>query len=185
MAKQASFIKEFFKARRQVGALAPSSKFLMKKMIKPIDFSTAKCIIELGPGNGIFTKGILEQMNSDCKLFSFELNQSFYEQIKSEINDHRLTLLNRSAEDIISVIEEYGIEKVDYIVSSLPLTVIPSEIKTVILDRAKNALSDDGKYIQFQYTLNAKKLLEERFSSVKIEFTAANFPPAFIYQCSN
>lgn len=185
MAKQASFIKEFFKARKQVGALAPSSRFLMKKMIKPIDFGKAKCIIELGPGNGIFTKGILEQMHADCKLISFELNQTFYEQIKSEISDHRLTLLNRSAEDIVAVMNEFGIEKADYIVSSLPLTVIPTEVKTVILDSAKKALSEDGSYIQFQYTLNAKKLLEDRFSEVKIDFTAANFPPAFVYNCTN
>ncbi len=185
MAKQAKFIKEFFKEKKQVGAIAPSSKFLMRKMLKPIDFSKSKCIVELGPGNGIFTKGILERMESDCQLFSFELNPNFYEHIKTEISDHRLKLINASAERIDQVLKEHNIEKADYIVSSLPLTVIPMDVKTTILDNAKECLSDDGKFIQFQYTLNAKKLLEERFAEVKIDFTPANIPPAFVYRCSN
>lgn len=157
----------------------------MKKMLKPIDFKSAKCILELGPGNGVFTKGILDRMSADCKLISFELNEHFCDYIKNQINDHRFTLLNRSAEDIQDVLKEFGIGKADYIVSSLPLAVIPTEIKSNILDGAKKALTEKGKYIQFQYTLNAKKLLEDRFSEVKIDFTPVNIPPAFVYRCSN
>ncbi|CAG5080129.1 Ornithine lipid N-methyltransferase [Parvicella tangerina] len=157
----------------------------MRKMVKPIDFSKAKVIVELGPGNGIFTKGILERMSSDARLYSFELNETFYQHIKSELSDHRLTLLNETAEKIGEVLQADNIEKADYIVSSLPLTVIPTEVKTRILDNAKAHLAEDGAFIQFQYTLNAKKLLEERFDDVKIDFTAANIPPAFVYRCSN
>lgn len=157
----------------------------MKKMVKPIDFSRAKVIVELGPGNGIFTKGLLERMTSDAHLFSFELNESFYKIIQAEINDHRLTLLNETAENIGEVLKANNIEKADYIVSSLPLTVIPKPIKTKILDNAKAHLAEGGAFIQFQYTLNAKKLLEERFNDVKIDFTAVNIPPAFVYRCSN
>ena len=56
MAKQSNFLGEFIKERKTVGAIAPSSKFLMKKMIAPIDFQKADVIVELGPGNGVFTK---------------------------------------------------------------------------------------------------------------------------------
>lgn len=184
MAKQANFIKEFFKEKKTVGAIAPSSKFLMKKMLKPIDFDQAKCIVELGPGNGVFTKGLLDKMRTDAKLFSFELNENFYNLINDEIKDHRLTLLNESAEHIGEILRSHQIEKADYIVSSLPLAVIPNDIKNRILDAAVNFLSPEGKYIQFQYSLNAKKLLEERFDSVKIDFTPVNIPPAFVYRCS-
>lgn len=154
-------------------------------MLKPINFEKAKCIVELGPGNGVFTKGLLDKMSSDCLLISLELNEAFYTQIKSEVSDHRLVLLNKSAEQIGTILKEHNIEKADYIVSSLPLAVIPNPIKSNILDGAKKHLSEDGKYIQFQYTLNAKKLLEQRFAEVKIDFTPVNIPPAFVYRCSN
>jgi phospholipid N-methyltransferase len=181
--KKSAFVKEFFREKKQVGAIAPSSKYLMKKMLEPIDFGKAKVIIELGPGNGVFTKGLLAKMSADSKLFSFELNSTFYDLICGNIKDERLILLNKSAEEIQSTLQEHGIEKADYIVSSLPLAVIDAPIKNAILDAAVSHLHPEGIYVQFQYTLNAKKLLESKFKQVKYKFVPANIPPAFVYSC--
>ena len=183
MAKQSNFLGEFIKERKIVGAIAPSSKFLMKKMIAPIDFQKADVIVELGPGNGVFTKSILERMKQTSKLFSFELNTPFYEHISSIIDDKRLILINDTAEKIDMHLEKHGIGKVDYIVSSLPFTVIPKEVKLTIIDKCVKQLKEDGMFIQFQYSLNAKKLLSSKFSQIKIDFSALNFPPAFVYKC--
>jgi len=183
VAKQSNFLGEFFKERRVVGAISPSSKFLMKKMVAPIDFQKADVIVELGPGNGVFTKGILERMKQTTKLFSFELNTPFYEHMVATIDDKRLVLINDTAEKIDEYLEQHGIGKVDYIVSSLPFTVIPKEIKLPIIDKCVKQLKDDGMFIQFQYSLNAKKLLSSKFSQKKIDFSALNFPPAFVYKC--
>lgn len=184
MAKQSGFLKEFFKERKQTGAVAPSSKYLMRHMLKPIDFSKAKVIVELGPGNGVFTKGLLDKMAPDALLFSFELNSSFYEFIKNTISDKRLILVNDSAEKMEDYLKQYHFTSTDYIVSSLPLAVIPEEIKNSIIEISQKILSEEGNYIQFQYSLNAKKLLEKNFKKVKVNFTAINIPPAFIYTCS-
>jgi phospholipid N-methyltransferase len=183
VAKQSNFLGEFIKGRKTVGAVAPSSKFLTKKMIAPIDFQKADIILELGPGNGVFTKAILERMKQTSKIFSFELNTAFYQHIFNNVDDKRLTLINDSAEKIDEYLEKHGIGKVDYIVSSLPFTVIPKEVKLTIIDKCVNQLKDDGMFIQFQYSLNAKKLLSLKFSQVKIDFSALNFPPAFVYKC--
>lgn len=184
MAKKASFLSEFIKERRVVGAISPSSKFLMKRMVAPIDFEKANVIVELGPGNGIFTKGILNRMKPDAVLLSFELNRAFYEHIKATIQDDRLILINDTAEKIGEYLNQNHFEQADYIVSSLPFTVIPKEIKLPILDSCVKYLSPKGLFIQFQYSLNAKKLLSEKFSSVKLDFTPLNLPPAFVYKCS-
>ena len=176
------FLKTYFKERKQVGALAPSSRFLVKKMCKKIDFNHVKNIIELGPGTGVFTKEILKRANTDTKIFVFELNEDFYNLLKGKFTDDRIILLNRSAEHIEDILAEYGVEKVDAILSSLPLAVIPSEIKKNILDSAYSVLKKGGIYVQYQYTLNAKKLLEQRFGKLKLSFTALNVPPAFIYR---
>ena len=183
MAKQSNFLGEFIKGRKVVGAVAPSYKFLMKKMIAPIDFQKADVILELGPGNGVFTKAILERMKQTSKLFSFELNTAFYQHISNNVDDKRLTLINDTAEKIDEYLEKHGIGKVDYIVSSLPFTVIPKEIKLTIIDKCVNQLKDDGMFIQFKYSLNAKKLLSSKFSQIKIDFSALNLPPAFVYKC--
>lgn len=184
MAKKASFLNEFFKERRVVGAISPSSKFLMKRMVAPVDFEKADVIVELGPGNGVFTKGVLERMKPDAILLSFELNRSFYEHIKATISDKRLVLINDTAEKIGDYLNEKQLGKADYIISSLPFTVIPKEIKYPIIDNCVTYLKDEGLFVQFQYSLNAKKMLSERFGKVKLDFTALNFPPAFVYKCS-
>lgn len=50
MAEKKSFIRQFWKEKKMIGAMAPSSRFLAAKMVKVIDFKTANVIIELGPG---------------------------------------------------------------------------------------------------------------------------------------
>lgn len=185
MAKKSKFLKEFLKERKTVGAVSPSSKFLMKKMLAPINFDKANVIVELGPGNGVFTKGLLKKMKPDAKLISFELSQNFYEHINLKIRDKRLVLINDSADKLEKYLSVEGVSKVDYVVSSLPLAVIPEDVKTEVLDACVKFLGKDGKYIQFQYTLNAKKLLQSKFNNVNYKFVAVNIPPAFVYECKN
>ena len=107
--------------------------------------------------------------------------KALYDYVQKNFKDPRIVLVNRSAEDMKDVLAEHGVNKVDAILSSLPLAVIPDEIKDKILDSAFLVLQDGGKYIQYQYTLNAKKLLEKRFGKLKMSFASLNIPPAFIY----
>ncbi len=182
MAKQKkNFFKTYVKERKQVGAFAPSSKFLVKKMCDKINFETATNIIELGPGTGVFTKEILKRAKPDAKIFVFELNEDFYRYLLEEFQDPRIILLHESADQIPNILKEHGVDKVDAVLSSLPLAIIPQEVKDSILDSVHEALDEKGVYVQYQYSLNAKKQIEKRFGKLKIGFAAVNFPPAFVY----
>jgi phosphatidylethanolamine/phosphatidyl-N-methylethanolamine N-methyltransferase len=185
MAKNLNFFKEFLKQRRVVGAISPSSKFLAKRMVASIDFNKARVIVEFGAGTGIFTKEILKHMHPEAKLLVFETQASFCELIKSEISDNRMLLINDSAEKVGEYLNQSGFEKADHIVSSLPFTVIPTQIKMGILNQSVKFLNTKGSFIQFQYSLNAHKLLKSKFKNVKLDFTPMNIPPAFIYRCVN
>lgn len=175
------FLKTFFKERKQVGAVAPSSRFLVKKMCNKVDFETAKVIIELGPGTGVFTREILDRASDDSKIFVFELNQDFCKILETKFQDKRIVLVNGSAEKMESVLKDHGIEKADAIISSLPLTVIPEPIKSNILKASFQILKSKGVYVQYQYSLNAKKLIESHFGKLNLKFSLINIPPAFIY----
>lgn len=185
MAKKLSFFREFLKERRVVGAISPSSKFLAKRMIASVDFANARILVEFGPGTGIFTKEILKKMHKDAVLLVFETQKSFCDRIEKEIEDKRMILINDSAEKIGEYLNKNGFESAEYIISSLPFTVIPSQIKNAILNQSVKFLAHNGHFLQFQYTLNAHKLLKSKFKSVKLDFTPMNIPPAFIYRCSN
>lgn len=177
--KKGKFFKEFLKEKKGVGAIAPSSKFLAKKMTEPIDFSRANLIVELGPGTGNITKAILKNMKFDARLLAFEINECFVSRL-NELGDERLSIISDSAENIGKYVEG---KTVDYVISSLPLAVIPQKVKDNIVASSMKHLKDDGQFIQFQYSLNARKMLKENFNEVKVDFTAINIPPAFVYKC--
>lgn len=176
-----NFLKTFFKERKQVGALAPSSKYLVKKMCDKIDFSTAKNIVELGPGTGVFTAELLKRANADCRIFVVELNREFFEYLEKKFTDPRLILVCESADQIDEIIHAHGVEKVDAVLSSLPLAVIPDQIRKRIIIKSYDILREGGVYVQYQYSLNAKKLLELKFGKLQMGFVAINIPPAFVY----
>jgi len=175
------FFKTYLKERKQIGAWAPSSRFLVKKMCDKIDFSTAQNIIELGPGTGVFTKEILKRANTNTKIFVFELNEDFYNLLKNKFSDERVILLNQSADEMEVILKKHNVTEVDAVLSSLPLAVIPDDVKNKILDSAYKVLRKGGKYVQYQYVLSAKKLIEKRFGKLKMGYAAINVPPAFIY----
>ncbi|CAN5432118.1 rRNA adenine N-6-methyltransferase family protein [soil metagenome] len=178
------FFSEFLKQGKNVGAVAPSSKFLVKKMVEPINFAEVKCIVEFGPGTGIITHELLRLMPSDSILLAFEINKEFCEKL-NQIKDPRLKIISDSAEKLEEYLTEYKVEKVDYIVSSLPFAMIPNQVVDAILEVAKKVVSKEGAFIQYQYSLNAYKRLKSLFKSVDLNFTPMNIPPAFVFTCTN
>jgi len=183
MAKSNLFLKQYLDNKKEVGAIAPSSKFLRNRMMSPVNFHRSSIIIELGAGNGVFTKEILKRMRPESRLFVFETNASFFEKLSSEINDARVTIFNESAEHLHDKMKEIDVRQVDAIISSLPYAVFSHKVKNKILDSCISSLAPDGVYVQFQYSLNAHKLLKTKFSKVTLDFTPINMPPAFIYRC--
>lgn len=161
----------------------PSSRFLVSRLLAPINFSKAKVIVEFGPGNGKITKEILKQLQPNAILISFEINENFYNSLL-KINDSRFKVIASSAENVQEVLNNHGFEKADYIISSLPLTNIPRRISQSILENAYNALKANGMFIQYQYSLTYFKTLKGIFNGhLKLSFEALNIPPAFVYRC--
>lgn len=182
MTTKRNFIKQFFKDKKMVGAVSPSSKFLGEKMLENVDFESSKVIVELGPGTGVFTDMIIQRMAPGAKLLVFELNDDFYGKLAARINDPRVHILHESAEFIHNHLDKG--EQADTVISSLPLMVFPEDLRNNVVKESYKSLKDKGTYIQFQYSLQSKKLLEATYKSVSVKFTIKNFPPAFVYTCS-
>ncbi|WP_347172625.1 class I SAM-dependent methyltransferase [Polaribacter uvawellassae] len=183
MGKKIDFFKVAVKNLKTSGTVTPSSRFLAQKMLKEIDFSSCKVLVELGPGNGVITNQILKNLQPNSHLICFEVNDVFYENLK-KINHPQLTVLKASAEEIQPEMEKLGFSKACHIVSSLPLTIIPNTISSAILENALNTLHKDGTFIQYQYSLTYYKKLKTVFKEkISLDFELLNFPPAFVYRC--
>lgn len=183
MGKKFNFFKEAVKNYKTSGTVTPSSKYLAKKMLKEINFSAAKVIIELGPGNGAITNTILNRIEPNTILICFEINDAFYKELK-KIKHPQLIIIKASAENMREEIIKLGYDEVNYIISSLPLTIIPKEISHNILLESYLLLNNNGLFIQYQYSLTYYKKLKDVFgNNIQLNFEPLNFPPAFIYNC--
>ncbi len=176
-----SFIVQFFKKWRQVGAIAPSSIFLVEDMLSEIDWDRARIIIELGAGSGTFTKEILKKMHKDAKLYVFEIDTVFVKKL-NQIQDGRIQVISESA---VNVTNYLGGNKADYIVSGIPLSNLDKHVKSEIIINTVSNLDSGGVFLQFQYFPESLGLLKEYFGDVKVKFTLLNTPPAFFYICKN
>lgn len=171
------------KSFKTSGTITPSSRVLIKALLAPIDFETARCIIELGPGTGCVTRSILERMHPDCTLICFEVNSDFIDQLEA-LQDSRLRVVNACASSIRAVLDGYKVEEVDHIVSSLPLALIDDEVVKNILESVSSNLREGGRFLQYQYSLSNYAELKPIFKNVKLDFTFRNMPPAFVYECT-
>lgn len=183
MGKKTTFFKEALKSMKTSGSFVPSSKFLVRRILKNVDFDNSKVVVEYGPGNGIITKEILKRLNPEAILLSFEINDTFYNNLK-KIDNSQLVVLNISAEDVQRELEKLGYSQVDTVISSLPLSILPKELSKNIIKKSYKIIRDKGQFIQFQYSINFLKQLKSVFNkNVELEFEPLNFPPAFVYIC--
>ena len=178
------FFQRFWKEKKMVGAISPSSTFLTNKMLENINFEKTRVLVEIGPGTGVFTKKVLSRMQPDSVFLVFELNTDFFQELQTKIVDKRVVFINDSAEKLQEYLDQFNISKVDAIISSLPLSNFYQRLTLKLLRTFQSCLSDTGKYIQFQYSLKQRKELKHVFSKVKITFTLWNIPTAFVYTCS-
>jgi len=73
-------------------------------MVKAVDFSTARCIVEYGPGTGIFTNEIIRRKHPDCVFIIIEQNEEFSKRLADRFHDvEKVHIIHDDA----AMVEEY------------------------------------------------------------------------------
>jgi len=179
--KNLKFFKESVRHFWQIGSLVHSSGHLVDSLLANVDFENARLIVEFGAGSGCVTRELLRRMRADARLYSFELNAVFYEEVSS-IKDARLTVVHGCATQAPQVLEAGS---VDCVVSGLPMGNFGSRAKLGVLGAVHAVLKPHGHFSQFQYSLLDYRLMRRHFDSVSLGYTPFNFPPAFVYRCKH
>ncbi|MBR1672822.1 MAG: methyltransferase domain-containing protein [Fretibacterium sp.] len=177
------FLRRFFGAPRQVGSVAPSSRFLTRAMLDRVDWAHARSVAELGAGTGVFTRSIVRRAHPEAKILVFEVDPALQDVIRAEHPDHPGLRLCGDAQELRAIMKEEGIESLDFVISSLPFTVLPHEVSENILDAVQDALRPGGRFVAYQYSSIMKPKLAARFPDIRTKFVPLNIPPAFVYDC--
>ncbi len=184
--KELSFILQYIKKPRTIGAILPSSKYLANKMIEGVDFGQAECIVEYGPGTGVFTEKLLENRNENTIIMLLEYDYEFYRLLKDKFRyEENLIIIHDSSENVDKYLAKHNIDSVDYIISGLPFASLPQQISEDILKKTQKVLKKDGKFITFQYTLFKMNFIKSFFKDISLKREFRNIPPAYVLNCRN
>lgn len=179
--KSLKFIRQYITKPRTTGAILPSSRFLARKMVARIDFSAARCIVEYGPGTGVFSEKILAARRDSTVVILLERNEDFCAILREKFRGaENFFIENDSAENIGEHLRARGFERADFVISGLPFASLPAEVSERILTNTREFLADGGAFITFQYTLFKKKIFLRHFPQPEITREIRNVPPAYV-----
>jgi phosphatidylethanolamine/phosphatidyl-N-methylethanolamine N-methyltransferase len=186
----ASIFRQFLRSPKTIGAVAPSSRALARAMLAPIDFGTARVILEFGPGTGAFTAEIAARLAAHCRYLGIELNPQFVEELRRRFP--RLGFVQASVADLPTILAHYNIGEVDAIICGLPWATLPVSLQETVFAAMRTALKPAGLFVTFGYLqglmLPGARALRRRLRREFLDVCQTapvwgNVPPAFAYIC--
>jgi len=176
----ALFFKRFLQRPFQIASITPSSKALVKRVARKIDFSEPRVIAEYGPGEGVHSREIARRMLPGSQLLLFELDPAFSRDLRRQFaNDPRVHVINGDAARLPEELKSRGISHCDYILSGIPFSILEIKKKRSLLEKTYEALADGGCFIIYQVT-NELRQHATLFDRVESEYFLQNIPPMFI-----
>lgn len=183
-----TFLHEFVRNWKTVGAVAPSSPALAYRMMESAEVGKARHILELGPGTGSFTEAILDVMPHGCSYLGIELNEKFVSRLKPRFPTMDFRIAGAQEFDFASYVSSR--EPFDVVVSGLPWTAFPRALQEAILGNVLPHLVPGGRFATFAYYgfhrlpsgQRFRGLLHNRLPGVETSRVVwGNMPPAFVY----
>ena len=178
-----SFVEEFLRNPAAIGSLFPSSQELMEQILAPLDFAAARCIVEYGPGTGVFTDALLARRRPATALVLLEVNPFFARQLQLRYAAHaNVHVVHGSAEETGAHLARLGLGPADYVVCGLPFSSLPKPLSQRIVAHTRQVLAPAGRFILFQYSLRNRQLFEEHFRLRGHARVLRNLPPAHVLE---
>ncbi len=168
----------------QMGAIIPSQRFLIEKMLAPIPENYRGQIVELGAGSGALTLRLAARC-PHARILACEINPALARDLEQSVVkaglNGRVMVISDSAEHLLSEMGRRGAKKPDFVISGIPLGNLPKQHVVPLIEAISNNLADGGMYIQFQHSLIDRKKIQARLPKLRTVPAFLNFPPAFVY----
>ena len=166
-----------------LGSLIPSSRYVVDRVLGQVDWQRAHTIVEYGPGVGTLTGEILRRLRPDATLVAIEMNGDFVRYLRRTVTDRRLQVVEGSAAEADSFLSARGLRHADYVISGIPYSTMPAEVRDRILRTTHDVLHPDGAFLVYQFTRAVLPYLRDTFALVDQKFEPRNIMPARLFFC--
>jgi phospholipid N-methyltransferase len=177
------FGRTFFRHPRMLGSVVPSSRFLISRILRQVDWARTRVVVEAGPGVGTVTTAMLDRVGSEGSVVAFEMNRTFVAHLQRAIPDPRFKVLHRSAAEAEAALADLSIGSADLLVSGIPLSGLTRDARLDLLAGWRRVLRPGGVLVVYQFTRSALPDLKHVFGQVRQEFEPLNVLPARVFRC--
>lgn len=184
-----TFFSSAFRHPREVGAATPTTAAVAATAAQVVPTTGEPVVVELGPGTGSLSAGIRDRLPAGARHIGIELVGSMVEHLRERAP--WMELVHGDAGELVSLLQERGIEQVDAVISSIPWTLLEDSEQDRILRQVARALVPHGAftaltYLPAEHNAGGRRFrvrLGRTFDEVLTHTTWRNFPPIMHYIC--
>ncbi len=197
------FFRQFRERFETTGAILPSSRFLARKMTRPL----AACeggrrVLEVGPGTGAVTSQIVRELRPNDQFDLVEINEQFADLLRKRFEEDRAYQPAAAISRVHTCpLQEYsGGDQYDVVISGLPFNNFPAALVESLVDRCLALLRPGGTF-HFLSTCTSgqsgsacpgetsgarlqsiEAFMQQRFQSMRVrrDWIFLNVPPAWV-----
>jgi phosphatidylethanolamine/phosphatidyl-N-methylethanolamine N-methyltransferase len=171
-------LSEYARSPSTIGAVAPSSRTLAAAMTSIVPcVRSGDAIVELGPGTGAITRGIVDAWPAN-PILAVEKNPRLAARLRARFPE--VDVLQGCVSDALDELAESG-KRIGVVMSGLPMLSFEETFRERVLTAIHHALSPSAFFVQFTYSERAWRGFAPRgFELIARQRVLRNVPPATI-----
>mgnify|MGYP001812001546 CR=1 FL=1 len=143
------FIKGLVSQPKQVGAIAPTSAHMARRMAGIANPVSHLPVLELGPGTGVVTRALLERGVVPERIVAIEYSPDFSAHLRREMPG--INVLQGCAFNLDKTLGEFATQQYDCAISGLPLLNFAMADRIALLNSVLDRLPAGRPFLQFSY----------------------------------
>lgn len=173
------FLRRLILRPRAIGAIAPSSPALARKIASQIDPVYPGVVLELGPGTGVVTEALIARGISVDRLIAIEADPALARLMRARFP--ALQILEGDAFDLDRILPNSELGELAGAASGLPLLNFPAARRRALIASALARMAPGRPFVQFSYGITAPVPPDNEISVEQTGFVLANLPPARVW----
>ena len=173
------FLKSLVTRPRAIGAIAPSSPALARKIAQQVDPTVPGTVLELGPGTGVVTEALIARGIAVERLIAVEADPDLAQLMRERFP--ALRVVEGDAFDLDRTLPPDASGPLAATISGLPLLNFPQAQRRALIMAALARMPAGGPLVQFSYGFTAPVPADHAISVELAALVLANLPPARVW----
>lgn len=173
-------VRTFFEHPAMVGSAFPATRWLVRRMLEPLQWQRMKLLVEFGPGTGVFTRAALDRLPPEATLLALDTSPAFVDYLKHSIQDPRFLVACAPAVDVATILRSRGLPTADCILSGLPFSTLEPREADRTMRASRSVLAPDGMFCAYQMRRTIEPLLKTHIGPIRSVREWRNIPPCHL-----